>query len=298
MLAIVSHDAGGAEILSNWAVRQDEPYLLVLDGPAVKVFERKLGRIQVHALQDALEKADWVLTGTSWQSDLENEAIELARMLHKKSVSFLDHWVNYRQRFEVDGDLQLPDEIWVGDEDGYRLAQEIFDGATVCLKTNPYFEDIKEQMGRLTAAQSDQDANPYILYVCSPVREHAKRKFGDERYWGFIEEDAVRFFMNNLKVLHHPSEKVVLRPHPSEEDGKYNWAVDEFSPHVSIGGKRELFDEIAGADVVAGYNSMAMVIGLIAGKRIVNALPPGKVKNTLPMADIEQLNDLLEGQSL
>ncbi len=43
MIAVVSHDAGGAEILSSWLLRNQEPYCLVLDGPAVAIFQRTLG---------------------------------------------------------------------------------------------------------------------------------------------------------------------------------------------------------------------------------------------------------------
>ena len=43
-VAIVSHDAGGAELISSYVKRKiDNIYLYVLSGPAVKIFERKLG---------------------------------------------------------------------------------------------------------------------------------------------------------------------------------------------------------------------------------------------------------------
>lgn len=297
LIAIVSHDAGGAEILCNWAVRQSAPYILVLDGPAKKIFERKLGPIETVSLEHAIEKASWVLTGTSWQSDLEVQAIKLARKLNKKSVSFLDHWVNYQQRFEFEGKRLLPDEIWVGDKDAQAIAREELPEVDVCLKTNPYFEDIISQFEKLKQEPAISTAPKYILYTCSALSKHAKVKYGDERYWGFNDHEAVRFFLENVAILNHPTGKVVLRPHPSDEPGKYDWAVKEFQPNVSISSNASLIEDIAGADIIAGHNSMAMVIGLLAGKRIINALPPGKLANMLPMAGIEHMNDLLEAQS-
>ncbi len=56
-----------------------------------------------------------MLCGTSWQSDLEWRATELARRSGKRCVAYLDHWVNYRERFEREGELRLPDAIWVAD---------------------------------------------------------------------------------------------------------------------------------------------------------------------------------------
>ena len=124
MLTIVCHDAGGSEILSSWLSRQTEPYCLVLAGPALSIFERKIGNFLIDTLESAVAKSDWVLTGTSWQSDLEIEAIKLANLQGKRSVSFLDHWVNYQQRFMRDGKVYFPDEIWVGDDSALKIAKE------------------------------------------------------------------------------------------------------------------------------------------------------------------------------
>ena len=33
----------------------------------------------------------------------------------KKVISFLDHWVNYQERFTRNNNKYLPDEIWVGE---------------------------------------------------------------------------------------------------------------------------------------------------------------------------------------
>jgi hypothetical protein len=68
-----------------------------LEGPALKIFERKLGPIEQMPLDDALRQSDGLLCGTSWQSDIEWRAIELARSRGKPSAAFLDHWVNYRE---------------------------------------------------------------------------------------------------------------------------------------------------------------------------------------------------------
>ena len=41
-VAVVCHDAGGAEIVSSWLRQQPQPKVqLVLDGPAVSIFEKK-----------------------------------------------------------------------------------------------------------------------------------------------------------------------------------------------------------------------------------------------------------------
>ena len=151
MICIVSHDAGGAEILASYAKKVEEPCLFSLAGPAAKVFTIQMATVISLPLEAAIEQADWLLCGTSWQSDLEWQAIALSRKMGKRSVAFLDHWVNYQERFVRSGVQHLPDEIWVGDPHAEALAGAEFPGITIRLVPNPHFEDIKEQVANLNA---------------------------------------------------------------------------------------------------------------------------------------------------
>jgi hypothetical protein len=297
MIAIVSHDAGGAEVLASYVAQQSLSCYFVLDGPAVSVFERRLGRVVSLPLEEAITKCDWLLCSTSWQSDLEWKAIGIARRNGKRVVAFLDHWVNYRARFVRKGVEQLPDEIWVGDSMAETLAKNFFSGLPVILVPNPYFEDLKRDI--TTLKKSRQQAllpgNAInVLFVCEPLSEHGLRQFGNERHWGYTEYDALRYFFQNLKVLGEPVNRVVVRPHPSEPVGKYDWVSGEFGPDVVVGGYKPLLEEIAESDVVVGCESMAMVVGLVAGRRVISCIPPEGKACALPHSEIESMRDFLK----
>lgn len=291
--AVVAHDAGGAEVLSSFVRRQGLHSTYVLQGPACKVFQRKLGDIETLTLDDALRQADWLLCGTSWQSELEFNAIKLARALGKRSVAFLDHWVNYRERFERHGEFNLPDEIWVGDSIAAEKAKKIFCKTPILLVENPYFMDIRAEVLATPAVRSGDAGRISVLYVCEPVREHALRQHGDERYWGYVEEDALRYFLTNVAVLGKPVERILIRPHPSEAANKYDWAKNEFDLPIAFGGTRALYEEIADSDMVVGCSSMAMVVGLLAGKRVISSIPPGGPLCALPQPEIERMQQIL-----
>lgn len=293
MIAIISHDAGGAEILSSWIRQNKEPYCLVLSGPAISIFKQKLGIIEIYSLADAIEMSDWILCGTSWQSDLEKQAIFQAKAVGKKVIAYLDHWVNYLKRFKLSNQTVLPDEIWVGDLDAKNIAQKIFLNTKVLLVPNPYFKDLQAEIRSIKSSRNHSEFYS-ILYVCEPIREHGFLTYGNEYYWGYTEENALQFFLENINALGAPVDKIKIRPHPSENQNKYNWAKQECSLIEEVGSPKSLIEEILEADVVVGCQSMAMVLGLLAKKRVISSIPPGGKACELPQVEIEHLQDLIK----
>jgi hypothetical protein len=293
-VAIVSHDAGGAEILSSWLNRYSSEASVVAEGPAKSIFRRKCPRAEFLSLEEALRKSSWVLCGTGWQSSFERQAIARGRALGKKTVAFLDHWVNYRERFDEGGRSVLPDEIWVGDSDAERIARVLFDQTPVLLQPNPYVEDLLAEIAGIQAGQSGS-VTKRVLYVCEPIADHAKARHGDERYWGYTEYDALRFFLSNISALGRAVDTITIRPHPSEQIDKYRWADGLIRLQVEFGGKKTLLEETLASDIVVGCESMAMVVGLLAGKRVISAIPPGGRLCQLPHDAIEHMQQLVGG---
>lgn len=291
-VAVVSHDAGGAEILSSWLNRIDYSASVVAAGPAEVIFRRKCPQAEFLALDAALAKSTWVLCGTGWQSSFERQAIARGRALGKRTVAFLDHWVNYRERFDEAGLSVLPDEIWVGDVEAERIARDLFDATPVVLQPNPYVEDLLAEIARVQKVRSGSAASR-ILYVCEPVADHALVQYGNERHWGYTEHDALLFFLTNVAALGLNIDAIIIRPHPSEPRNKYQWAQDQIPLPVEFGGQHSLLDETLAADIVVGCESMAMVVGLLAGKRVISAIPPGGRFCQLPHREIEHMQQLV-----
>ncbi|MDP2030668.1 MAG: hypothetical protein Q8K12_13595 [Thiobacillus sp.] len=299
MLCVVSHDAGGAELLASYVAHHGAPCEFVLDGPALKVFERRLGTVSPIALESALARCDELLTGSSWQSDLEWQAIVAARKTGKRTTTFLDHWGHYRERFIRHGVECLPDTLWVGDAIAERLARNLFPTTPVQLVPNPYFEDIREELSTFEpAVQTAAGHGLRVLFVCEPLSEHGLKEYGNERHWGYTEFDALRYFFSNRAVLGKPLASLVIRPHPSEAKGKYDQIAREFGEIARLGGQKPLLQEIAESDVVVGCESMAMVVGLIAGRRVIATIPPGGHPCSLPQPEIESLQVLQRDATL
>ena len=222
---VVSHDAGGAEILSSLLKLNDMPYLLCLAGPAENIFQRKLANVENYSLDDSIEKADWILTGTSWASELEYHAIALAKKKKKFVVSFLDHWVNYKERFIRNNILHLPDEIWVGDKYALKIAKEYFPSEKIKFAPNPYFEDIKSEIDKIEIDPPQNDT-VRILYVSDVIQDFSLKHYGHPHYFGYNEYEAMDNFLITVTKKKLKKYKILIRLHPSEVTGKYKQIIN------------------------------------------------------------------------
>jgi len=289
MLGVVAHDAGAAEIISSYLRQQGSAFACTLEGAARHVFERKFGPVETLALEELVERSSWILCGTSFLSDLEWRSIILARIAGKPVVAVLDHWINYRQRFFRNGQLAFPDEVWVGDELGLACARQEVPEAKAVLVPNAYFHDIQKELANIPAPLRPAGGGEVLLYVCEPLREDGLALYNDPLYWGYTEEGALRYFLSNVGRISSQVERIIVRPHPQESLEKYLWAADEYDLPIVTGENKTLLAQVVESDVVVGCATMAMVVGLLAGKRVISCLPPGAKTQPLPHKTIERI---------
>ena len=280
-ILVVSHDAGGAEIVSAWVKKYPGPsYTFILEGPAGSIFQKKIPGLNITPRNEVLNSNlafDLVLTGTGWGSDLEIRLVDWAKRRGLRVASYLDHWVNYRERFVLEGGLILPDEIWAGDRYAHDLAGEIFPDCRVILEPNLYFQEILTEVGRISPFPEPGRGQIRILYVCEPTSMMAEKKYGDPRYLGYTEFEALEGYLHWLENQATIINKIRIRLHPAEPPGKYRQTLEPFQDVYAIeeSQARPLVADCAWADWIVGCQSMALVIGVLAGKRVFSCIPTG-----------------------
>ena len=289
-ILVVSHDAGGAEVISAWVKKNNfHQYSYCLQGPAQSIFSRKLPGIRIFA-SNKLDLAlyDLVLTGTSWFSNLERGMILKAKKNGVKSAAYLDHWVNYRERFGYPAQNwleQLPDEIWCGDDYALGICSKCgIPGQKLRFIENQYFIQIKEE----AQAYFDEAIPKSILYICEPISEHMKKQHNDEFHLGYNEFTAMEFFLKTLLSSDRRSHSITIRLHPSEMSGKYDRVIKSFGNKLRTGISNEshLYRDILRAETVVGCESMALVIAVLLNKKVFSIIPPQGVPCRLPHAEI------------
>lgn len=288
--AIVCHDAGGANIILEGARTQpDHQFLAVMAGPAARLWaENPIPGVPLLGLDAALHDARFVVTGTGWACDLEHRARIQARQRGVHCAAVLDHWVNYRERFERQGQVVLPDEIWVTDSYAKAEAEKIFPGLPVKQKINHYLE----RMRALLAVPVETD-QPRVLYVLEPLRFD----------WPGLSQpgefEALTYFTRSLSVLGLPADtEITLRPHPSDPPGKYDeWLAQHPKINAHVEADTPLWQAMARASWVVGCESMALVVALASGRQVVSTLPPAAPVCRLPHSDIIHLRTLAPATS-
>lgn len=286
-LLIVAHDAGGAQILASYAGLVAKSAAIYVEGPAEKIFSKHLAtHTFFDSLVDAVNSSTVVLTGSGWASDLEWRALRIAKNRGAKSVTFLDHWVNYRSRFVRDGVEVLPDEIWVGDWFAFEKAEMAFPEIPVRLEPNPYFAEIRERARRADAGcqvKSSSESLTRVLYAAEPSSSSR----------GYDEAEALDFFFSYLGRLLPGKVQVTIRAHPSEGQDKYLSYTNRW-PNVRLSGEPDLVEDVIAHDVVAGCQTMALAVAALAGRRSISAIPHGGGTCLVPFEEIEDMRLLLE----
>ena len=227
-IGVVCHDAGGAEILSSYIKQNNINSNYCLDGPAIDIF-KKIGNILVNNLEAVINNSDLILCGTSWQSDLEWNAIYKANKV-RKTISIIDHWVNYRGRYMRNGLINYPTEIWVCDSYAYKIATEIFPSIVIKKIINPYLLDIKIDWHNLKNMNKINDSKNDVLFISDNIKNSLQKQYGNGNYWGYTDSDSFSFMMSHIEKIHPKITNVSIRLHPSENVNNYTWALKKYTP--------------------------------------------------------------------
>lgn len=308
---IVSCEAGGAQILSSWVrdVCPEGDYIYCLQGPAEAIFRTKLGKIsqvELEAIRSLHGPFDRIMTGTSWAPDLERRAIGIAKEQGIRSISVLDHWSNYQERFlplslwgAIPNDWwrYLPDEVWVCDEYAFTLAVRLgFPAERLVQIENPYLSGIRRELKERKAKPPILKPGPCILYLSEPVTDDLEKTYGDANYWGYTEYDLVKALVRdvNLCLKEGLDLSVRIRLHPNEVEGKYDTFL-KMTPAIHISPNVDLLDDLMWADAIVGGESMALVIALLTAKPVFSAKPESERKRyTLPHKEIHRVKGCRE----
>ena len=257
VIGVICKDAGAANQISHYVLNNPANYIFALQEPALSIFEKLLGNIDNLGLKEAIKLADEILTGTGWTSNFELEGIREGLKNHKQVTTHLDHWNNYRERFQWEAEVILPDTIWVSDEYSMKIAQQQLIGTQIIRKVNYYLQHQLNQISKIRSARltTPEDTKKRLLFISEPhINSSAGGKF--ER----VEEklDLKCEFLSAINRNQDSITNIRIRPHPSEKIEEFLHFESE--ARVEISSEPMLAPDIAWADLVVGMDSYALFV--------------------------------------
>ena len=194
----------------------------------------------------------------------------------------IDHWINYEERFERDGEIVLSDSVWVSDHYAATLAKSIFKNTPVLELPNTYLDNL------LTVVTDVPNDTFNLLYVLEPIRSD----------WGKGSQgefQALDFFAKNIRsIVGENRVTVTLRPHPSDPPEKYShWIKSNSNLNASLDPHNNLNEAISASRWVVGAETFALVIACTAGRSTWTSLPPWAHRCRLPQTGIKHLRDFI-----
>lgn len=272
---IVSHDAGGAFLLSKWCrdFRHKAEFEYHLKGPAIKIFKDVMPSIEV--LEDVVwNKVTRVITATGWQTEFEISTIEKAKENGIYVVSYLDHWANYMERFSHNGSVILPDEIWLADREAMKVANNVFSKHSIKLRfiRNRHFSEIK-----LAVSNAPQKKDS-VLICLEPIRN------------GYSLKEAYKVLKSHLINNYNEGKKIIIRDHPAGVDTGSGYLSQELSETFDVEfSKNTLEIDIANAERVYGYQSSVLAYASYLGVDVFSYYPKYLYEVILPHKDISYI---------
>ncbi len=293
IVGVACHDAGATNLIAHWLRDFQGQVLPVLDGPARSIWHQLRPNDQPVDLETAVFGCNVMITGTGWQSDLEHNARTRAVEMGRQTIGVVDHWTNYRARFQRNHITILPDEIWVADSYAREIAENCLPEPRIRQLENAYLATVVEEI-HATVAKPRSDQSTRLLYVLEPIRSSWPGA-GDTP-----EHACIQFLMDNLGAItdrDFSDLRILLRPHPSEDAAKYDQWEEKYG-NIRLDRTREtsLSFQIANADFVAGAESYALVLAVAAGKPTISTLPPAAHRCRLPHKEIMHLRDLVDAR--
>jgi len=211
------------------------------------------------------KKPSLVVCGTSADIAIEKRIVKLATKEEIPTISVLDFWSNYWQRFSSPRKkdfIYLTDVICVIDDIAKKeMVLEGFDESILRVTGNPYFDHFADNITNV------EENHERILFISQPFSELKEIKgFSDYGY------DERKVLSDIVSVLNETSYNydLVIRPHPKEKLEKFNQFEDS-DIHISKESNLDL--DISKSGLVIGMCSTVLLQAAVAGKAVISYQP-------------------------
>lgn len=215
---------------------------------------------------------DFLLTGTSYTSEIERKALHAAREANIYSASYLDHTTNVQKRFEFKGEELRPSLIITPGKKVTSAAMAAgFHPDNISESGNPYLEFLAVQLPSISRSDLLAHAGVTLgdrkLVVYGP--DPLSNLNGISEY-GFDEVSATQL-LDSIAGELSAEFLFVLNPHPNQDANKLAGADIRHIQILPAG--LDVHALLYQADIVIGFFSNLLKEARAMGKSVIRFMP-------------------------
>ncbi len=252
-LHIVASDAGGAFQISALLREMSLSASASLQGPALGIFQDRNPKITITTITDAELSGKKILFGSGFYGGFESSVLENPNLKANTKVVFLDHWMNFRSRFNPSNPI-FPETFLVTNELAYEKAKSAFP-AVPAIRVPDFL--LAEYRRHFLASPRQLSTVLLLLEPDAKIGEGLKFPIGElENYFRIIESFARLNQISTIVVRKHPSqvkEKISYTMTPASE---ITWVISEAA---------SLVEDLLCAYAVFGFHSYALYASSMLG---------------------------------
>lgn len=263
-IQFICHDPGGYDVVfpvyTCVRKRQNVVADFICTGPSKRLNEKYA--VDEKIVLEKLEGTDLLVTGTSWDSNLELDAINICKKRGAITISILDFWSNYVARLFDGMKYVFPDYYFVMDD--LARAEAIRDGINadiIRIIGHPGLDEIVAISKGIKRKTRDSIKN--ILILSQPI----SGLNGDSL--GYTEQEVLEDALSicrklnlSFHVLFHPKDSSKLKK-------KYK--------QYEVNGR--IIDIATDYDVIIGMYTIGLLHSYLAGGHIISYQPGLRTKD-------------------
>ena len=210
-----------------------------------------------------LTKPELIITGTSIGYKIDKKLIEFGKHNKIKTITIVESWGKYKERFFFNNKNFFPDHVIVNDKYSFNQAVKVnMDATKIFIGGNPILENITTDLIK------KEDRNNYqsrkikkICFISEPFKEKLKKH---KSIYGFNEFDVLKDIVSCIDTKKN---KLYIKSHPSDSSKKYNNIILK-NKNIKLCKNLTLKKIINNFDIVIGMTSF-LLIELIYSQKIV-----------------------------
>lgn len=286
-ILFLAHDPGGYDVIKPvYSELRLEKYSkkLFCIGPAASI-DLEYGYDEDSAnkyINKLIEEKNILLlvTGTSWGNSFEIETIGKCNDNNIKTISILDYWSNYKNRFKKGDEYIYPKHYIVMDELAKKEA--IAEGVPEIIIKVLGHPGLEKYINKNITREQNELLNN-VLVLSQPLSE----LYGDSQ--GYNEKI---FLEECVRVLKKLEKNYKIKFHPKETDEIKKMYLKE----SVCGSLEEILDDYG---IVVGMTTMGLLHAYLMGKKIISYQPglkvvDGCITNKMKLSKLATNMDSLE----